>query len=67
MKSDTIFAPSSGNGPSGVAIIRISGPETSFIIKSLTNKALLIDFGLSLNLNKIIKKKDLYGNIKEID
>lgn len=36
-------------------------------IESLTNKALLIDFGLSLNLNKIIKKKDLYGNIQEID
>ena len=36
----TIFALSTGIGASGVAIIRISGPETSFLIKTLTNKAL---------------------------
>ena len=32
----TIFALSSGPGISGVAVIRISGPETSLVIKSLT-------------------------------
>ena len=36
----TICALSTGVGASGVAIIRISGPETSFLIKALTNKAL---------------------------
>ncbi len=34
----TIYALSSGPGTSGVAIIRISGPETSVVIKSLTGK-----------------------------
>ena len=34
----TIFALSSGPGTSGVAIIRISGPEASNVIKSLTRK-----------------------------
>ena len=34
----TIYALSTGPGISGVAIIRISGPETSSIIKSLTGK-----------------------------
>ena len=36
----TICALSTGIGASGVAIIRISGSETGFLIKSLTNKAL---------------------------
>tara|TARA_X000000368_G_scaffold186034_1_gene146878 strand:- start:158 stop:1489 length:1332 start_codon:yes stop_codon:yes gene_type:complete len=36
----TIFALSSGPGVSGVAIIRISGSETSNIVKLLTNKDL---------------------------
>ena len=36
----TICALSTGIGASGGAIIRISGPDTSFLIKSLTNKAL---------------------------
>ena len=36
----TIFALSSGPGVSGVAIIRISGSQTSNIIKTLTNKNL---------------------------
>ena len=36
----TIYALSSGPGVSGVAIIRISGPETSKVIKSLTIKDL---------------------------
>ena len=34
----TIYALSSGPGVSGVAIIRISGPESSKVIKLLTNK-----------------------------
>ena len=34
----TIYALSSGPGVSGVAIIRISGPEASKVIKSLTRK-----------------------------
>ena len=36
----TICALSTGVGASGVAIIRISGPETSLLIKALTNKTL---------------------------
>ena len=36
----TIYALSSGPGISGVAIIRISGPEAANIIKSLTGKAI---------------------------
>ena len=36
----TIFALSSGPGVSGVAIIRVSGPDTSEVIKKLTNKEL---------------------------
>ena len=34
----TIYALSSGPGVSGVAVIRISGPETSKVLKKLTNK-----------------------------
>ena len=34
----TIYALSSGTGVSGVAVVRISGPEASSIIKSLTGK-----------------------------
>ena len=34
----TIFALSTGPGVSGVAIIRISGSDASFVLKSLTNK-----------------------------
>ena len=37
----TIFALSTGPGISGVAIIRISGPDSGFIIKSLTNNEYL--------------------------
>ena len=36
----TIFALSSGPGISGVAIIRISGPDASYVLKSLTGKQL---------------------------
>ena len=34
----TIFALSSGPGVSGVAVVRISGPEASNVIKSLTGR-----------------------------
>ena len=34
----TIYALSSGPGVSGVAVIRISGPETVKALKKLTNK-----------------------------
>ena len=34
----TIYALSSGPGVSGVAVIRISGPETAKVLKKLTNK-----------------------------
>ena len=34
----TIYALSTGPGVSGVAIVRISGPESSDVIKSLTGK-----------------------------
>ena len=34
----TIYALSSGPGVSGVAIIRISGPDSSIVVKSLTGK-----------------------------
>ena len=33
-----IFALSSGSGTSGIAVIRVSGPDTAKIIKLLTNK-----------------------------
>ena len=36
----TIYALSSGPGVSGVAVIRVSGPETELVIKSLTGKDL---------------------------
>ena len=36
----TIYALSTGPGISGVAIIRVSGPETKKIIEKLTNKEL---------------------------
>ena len=34
----TIYALSSGPGTSGIAVVRISGPETALVIKLLTNK-----------------------------
>ena len=36
----TIYALSTGPGISGIAVIRISGPETSKVIEILTNKKL---------------------------
>jgi tRNA modification GTPase len=40
MRSDTIFAPSSGNGAAGLAVIRISGPESGGILESLSGTKL---------------------------
>ena len=36
----TIYSLSSGPGISGIAIIRVSGPDTSNVLKLLTNKSL---------------------------
>ena len=36
MISDTIFAPSSGSAPSGIAIIRISGPKARAVLESFS-------------------------------
>ena len=47
-----IFALSSGKGPSGIAIVRISGPQTLNICKSLTNEK---KYGM--NLEKLKKGK----------
>ena len=38
----TIYALSTGPGISGVAIVRISGPETSEIIKLLTKRKIIL-------------------------
>ena len=40
MRNDTIFAPSSGNGAAGLAVIRISGPESGGILQSLSGRKL---------------------------
>ena len=40
MTNDTIFALSSGNGVSGLAVIRISGPESGPILQSLSGGSL---------------------------
>src|SRR5690606_9136450 len=39
--TDTIFALSSGTLPSGVAVIRISGPQSAEVLQRLTGKTLL--------------------------
>ena len=36
MMNDTIFAPSSGSGPAGIAIIRISGTEAGAVLESFS-------------------------------
>ena len=38
--SDTIFAPASGSGPAGIAVIRLSGPATAAALEGLTGRAL---------------------------
>ena len=55
----TIYALSSGPGVSGVAIIRISGPETSKVIKSLTTKDLPKPRMATLRKIKNINTSDL--------
>ena len=40
IKNDTIVALSSGNLPSGIAIIRISGPKVEFLLNKLTGSGL---------------------------
>ena len=55
----TIYALSSGPGVSGVAIIRISGPETSKVIKSLTIKDLPKPRMATLRKIKNINTSDL--------
>jgi tRNA modification GTPase len=40
MRDDTIFAPSSGSGTAGIAVIRISGPESGGILQYLSGETL---------------------------
>ena len=56
----TIFALSSGPGISGVAVVRISGKETSKVIKSLTNKDLPVP--RVATLRKINEINIIYGS-----
>ncbi len=51
-----IFALSSGKGPSGIAIVRISGPQTLNICKLLTSKKNIISN--EINLCKFIDPKN---------
>ena len=55
----TIFALSSGPGVSGVAIIRVSGPDTSEVIKKLTNKELPAQRVATLRKINKIKSSEL--------
>jgi len=52
MKSDTIFAPSSGNGPAGVAIIRISGTKAGAVLDSLS--------GLTRPKPRVVKRVSMF-------
>ena len=38
MARDTIFAPASGHGRAGIAVIRISGPAAEAVLRNLTRK-----------------------------
>ena len=49
----TIYALSTGPGISGVAVIRISGPETSKVLKFLTNNELPAQSSYSSKINNI--------------
>ena len=51
-----IFALSSGKGPSGIAIVRISGPQTLDICKSLTGEKNIK--ATKINLGKFIEPKN---------
>ena len=35
MPRDTIFAPASGSGKAAIAIVRISGPKTRFVLETI--------------------------------
>ena len=35
MQRDTIFAPASGSGKAAIAIVRISGPQTRFVVETI--------------------------------
>ena len=52
----TIYALSSGPGVSGVAVIRISGPETMIVLKKLTNKEIQV----SRAIGKMLIKNKIY-------
>ena len=63
-----IFALSSGKGPSGIAIIRISGPQTLDICKALTNEKNIKSNEINLckfidpkNKKSLIPKHYFYG------
>ena len=68
-----IFALSSGKGPSGIAIVRISGPQTLDICKSLTNEKNIRSNQINLckfidpkNKKLLIPKHYFYGFINLI-
>ena len=56
-----IFALSSGKGPSGIAIVRISGPQTLNICKALTNEKNIKSN--EINLCKFIDPKNKKSSI----
>ena len=50
----TIYALSSGHGISGIAVIRISGPETKIVVEKMTKEAVPVPRMASLRkVNKI--------------
>ena len=51
-----IFALSSGRGPCGIAIIRMSGPDTLSICKLISKENILNNFSKSTLLKKITKR-----------
>ena len=61
----TIYALSSGSGISGVAVIRVSGPETKKVIKVLTKGSLPMPRIATLKkINKINRRKFLHARSK---
>jgi tRNA modification GTPase len=52
MISDTIFAPSSGSAPSGIAIIRISGPKARSVLESFS--------GLKCPKPRIVRRASMF-------
>ena len=55
----TIFALSSGPGVSGLAVIRISGPDTNKVIKLLTNSTNNLKLRIFLLLTSSASKYDI--------